>query len=105
MTKETKKIVKIDSNTRYRVSVSRSNKSIYAQIVDDSIGATIVSASSLKITEKKTPCQIAEMVGKALGKDAIAKKIKKVTFDRGLFRYHGRVKSLAEGMRSAGLEL
>lgn len=128
MTKETtKKIIKIESNTRYRVSVFRSNKTIYAQIIDDKLGATIASMSSLKIKDaaslpgkagegagapasagsgmrgKKTPSEIATLVGETLGKDAIEKKINKVTYDRGKYRYHGRVKALAEGLRKAGL--
>jgi len=104
MTKETKKITKIDSNIRYRVSVLRSNKAIYAQIIDDLQGTTIASASSLKIDEKKNPSEMATFVGETLGKDALKKNIVKVTFDRGAYRYHGRVKALAEGLRKAGLE-
>ena len=58
----------------------------------------------MKIKEKKTPSEIASHVGETLGKDALAKKIDKVVFDRGAYRYHGRVKALAEGMRKAGLK-
>lgn len=113
MTKEIKKAesrtetsgkYKIDSNIRYRVSVFRSNKAIYAQIIDDNTGTTIASASSLTIKEKKTPCEIATLVGETLGKDAVGKKINKIAFDRGKYRYHGRVKALAEGLRKAGLD-
>jgi len=103
MKNETKKIIKIDPDTRYRVSVFRSNKTIYAQIIDDKQGITIANASSLKIKDKKTPSEIASLVGETLGKDAIEKKIDKVTYDRGKYRYHGRVKALAEGLRKAGL--
>jgi large subunit ribosomal protein L18 len=102
--KETKSNIKIDSNARYRVSVFRSNKAIYAQIVDYKSGVTIGSASSLKIGEKKTPCEKATMVGENLAKLANERKIKKITYDRGSYRYHGQVKALAEGMRKAGLE-
>lgn len=104
MTKETiKKEIKIDHDTRYRVSAFRSNKFIYAQIIDDKSGNTIDSASSLGVKEKKTPCEIAVMVGETLGKSALDKGIKKIVFDRGSYRYHGRVKALAEGLRKAGL--
>lgn len=104
MTKETTKKIKIDLNTRFRVSVCRSNKSIYAQIIDDISGTTIASASSLKIKEENTPSKMATLVGEKLGKDAKEKGIDKITFDRGAYRYHGRVKALAEGLRSAGLK-
>ena len=101
--KAIKKTIEIDPNTRYRVSIFRSNKAIYAQVIDDKTSTTILSASSLKIKEKKTPCEKAFMVGDVLAKLAIAKKIKNVKYDRGIYRYHGQVKALAEGMREAGL--
>lgn len=104
MTEKTiKKTVKIDPNTRYRVSVFRSNKGIFAQIIDDANRHTIACASSLKIKEKKNPSEIATMVGEALGKEAQTLKINKIVFDRGSYRYHGRVKALADGLRKAGL--
>ena len=104
MTKETKKEIVIDSNIRFRVSVFRSNKAVYAQIIDDNTGYTVSSASSLKNNEKKTPSEVAMVVGETLGKDAVEKGIEKVVFDRGVYRYHGRVKVLAEGLRKAGLK-
>jgi len=103
MKNEIKKIVKIDSNTRYRVSIFRSNKTMSAQIIDDATGNTITSASSLKIKDKKNPSEIATIVGETLGKEALALKIEKIVFDRGKYRYHGRVKAIAEGLRKAGL--
>jgi len=81
---------------RPRLSVFRSNKSLYAQIVDDEKGITLVAAKGVKTTGEK--------IGEELAKKAIAKKIKKVVFDRNGFRFHGRVKSLAEGARKGGLE-
>ena len=81
---------------RPRLSVFRSNKSLYAQVVDDEKGVTLVSAKGVKTTGEK--------IGGELAKKAIAKKIKKVVFDRNGFRFHGRVKSLAEGARKGGLE-
>jgi len=104
MTKETKNAIKVDTNTRYRLSIFRSNKAIYAQIVDDKSGVTIGSASSLKIKEKKSASEKAVLVGETLAKLAGELKIKKITYDRGPYRYHGQVKALAEGMRKAGLD-
>ena len=81
---------------RPRLSVFRSNKSLYAQVIDDEKGITLASAKGIKTTGEK--------IGGELAKKAIAKKIKKVVFDRNGFRFHGRVKSLAEGARKGGLE-
>ena len=89
-----------------RLTVFRSNKEIYAQVIDDSSSKTIVSASSkdkdLKLkTSNKT--EISKIVGDSIGKKAIEAGIKKVSFDRNGYLYHGRVKSLADGAREAGL--
>ena len=93
---------------RPRLVVYRSLKHIYAQIIDDTIGHTLVAASSL---DKEFPkgkrgsnVEGARIVGELIGKKAIEKGIKKVVFDRGGYKYHGRVKALAEGARAAGLE-
>lgn len=90
-----------------RLSVYRSNKGIYAQIIDDGTGKTLVSVSEKEIKkegEKKlTRIEKAGMAGKLLAEKALKKKIKKVVFDRGSYRYHGRVKALAEGSRAGGL--
>ena len=94
--------------TSPRLSVFRSNKEIYAQIIDDESGKTIVAASSREkeIVEKKlsSKIDIASIVGKRIG--ALAKKagVSQVKFDRGGYLYHGRVKSLAEGAREGGLK-
>jgi len=95
---------------RPRLTVFRSNKHIYAQIVDDTKGQTIVSQSDLKSSGSKlknsskiTKLEIAHEVGLNIAKAAITKKIKKVVFDRGGYKYHGRVKSLAEGAKKGGL--
>ncbi|MFI5219943.1 MAG: 50S ribosomal protein L18 [Bacteroidia bacterium] len=89
-----------------RLSVFRSNKQIYAQIIDDIAGSTLAAASSIEIkettTSKKT--EIAGVVGKMLGEKATAAGITKVIFDRGGYLYHGRIKSLADGARNAGLK-
>ncbi len=95
------------SNNRLRLTVFRSNKYIYAQIIDDSKGKTIVMYSSKDLPKTKTGksgIEIAMAVGEELAKKAKTKKIKKVIFDRGAYKYHGKVKALAEGARKGGLE-
>ena len=92
-----------------RLCVFRSLKHIYAQVVDDSEGRTLVAASTMdeeitKNGDKKNKTSQAEMVGTLLAKRAIEKKISGVAFDRGGFRYHGRVKALAEAARKGGLK-
>ncbi|KAF2960419.1 MULTISPECIES: 50S ribosomal protein L18 [unclassified Thermotoga] len=94
---------------RPRLCVFRSNKHIYAQIIDDTIGHTLVSASTLdpelrEKLQKTWNIEAAKEVGLLLGKRALEKGIKKVVFDRGGYKYHGRVKALADGAREAGLE-
>jgi large subunit ribosomal protein L18 len=89
---------------RPRLAVYRSNRQIYAQIIDDSAGVTLVSASSLKVHGGNDPISKAKAVGLALAHRAVDEGIGKVTFDRGGFKYHGRVKALAEGAREGGLE-
>jgi large subunit ribosomal protein L18 len=93
------------SSERPRLSVYRSNKGIYAQIIDDVTGKTIVSASSLSkdFAAKGTKSDQSAEVGKAVAAKAIAAGIKDVVFDRNGYLYHGRVKSLAEGAREGGL--
>jgi large subunit ribosomal protein L18 len=90
-----------------RLSVFRSNKHIFLQLIDDSSQKTLVSASDLKINPptggKRTKTETAKEVGKELAKLAKAKKIKKVVFDRGGYKYHGRIKASAEGAREEGL--
>lgn len=86
-----------------RLSVFRSNKQIYAQIIDDDQGVTIVAASSKGISEKVNKSEMAQKVGKLIAEAAGSKGIRQVVFDRNGYLYHGRVKSLAEGAREAGL--
>ena len=93
---------------RPRLCVFRSNKHIYAQIIDDTIGHTLVSASTLdpELREKLQKTwnkEAAREVGKLIARRALEKGIKKVVFDRGGYKYHGRVKELAEGAREGGL--
>ena len=89
-----------------RLSVFRSNKHIWAQIIDDKHGKTVVATSTkvLKEDKKINKTEQATVVGKAIAKLALAKKITLVRFDRGSYRYHGRVKALADGARLGGLK-
>lgn len=88
---------------RPRLVVKKSNKNIYCQLIDDEKGVTLVSASSQK-DENNITCEVAAKVGEDIGQKAVAKKIKKVVFDRNNYIYHGRTKALADGARKAGLE-
>ena len=104
--------------SRQRLSVFRSGKHIYAQVIDDSAGRTLAAASSLDPALRGAPTsqpdegtekdgrkmQVARAVGRLLGDRATAAGVSKVAFDRGGFIYHGRIKALAEGARSAGLD-
>ena len=90
-----------------RLCVYRSNKEIYAQIIDDETRTTLVSASSLEKNQKIenwSNVEAAKIVGKAVAEKAKAAKITKVVFDRGGYLYHGRVKALADAARENGLE-
>ena len=97
----------IASKDRFRLSVSRSTKNISAQIIDDTKNITLVSASSntkdLK-SQKKTKKELSSIVAEELAKKAKEMNIKKVYFDRGIYKYHGRVKLLAEELRKNGME-
>ena len=97
------------ANGRPRLSVFRSSKHIYAQVIDDLKGETVASASSLEKTMRdagKTGANIdaAKAVGKLLAERAVQKGVKEVVFDRGSYLYHGRVKALADAAREGGLQ-
>ncbi|TDW47086.1 LSU ribosomal protein L18P [Flavobacterium sp. 270] len=93
------------SATNPRLSVFRSNKEIYAQLIDDVNGVTILAASSReKEIGNGTNVEIAAAVGKLVAEKALKAGIDTITFDRGGYLYHGRIKSLAEGARAAGLK-
>ncbi|CAM3518998.1 50S ribosomal protein L18 [Zobellia roscoffensis] len=103
-----RRIRKVSNGTaeRPRLSVFRSNKEIYAQVIDDTKGATLAFVSSRDkdlAKEKGTKIEIASLVGKAIAAKCKEAGIEKVAFDRGGNLYHGRVKSLADGAREAGL--
>lgn len=93
------------TSERPRLSVYISNIHVYAQIINDEIGHTLVSASSLELkNEKLSGMEKAKRVGELIAKRALEKNIKKVVFDRGGFKYTGRIKALAESARNSGLE-
>lgn len=94
----------LGTTERPRLSVYRSNKEIYAQVIDDSKGVTLASASSRKLDAKGTKLEVAKVVGKAIGEQAASNGITEVVFDRNGYVYHGRVKNLAEGAREGGLK-
>jgi len=94
---------------RFRLAVFRSNKFIYAQIIDDKESHTLVSCSEKELNkkdlkEKITKVEKASLVGELLAEKAKKAGVKKIKFDRRSYRYHGRVKALAEGARKGGLE-
>ena len=90
---------------RPRLSVHRSLNHIYAQVIDDQTGETLVSASTLAL-KAKTGGNVAaaKEIGKTIAEKAVEKGVKKVVFDRGGYLYHGRIKALADAARAAGLE-
>ena len=89
---------------RPRLAVFRSTQHIYAQIIDDTVGKTLVAASTLEVKVDGTKTDAAKAVGAAVAKKALENGIEKVVFDRGGNLYHGRIQALAEGAREAGLD-
>jgi len=89
---------------RLRLSVFRSARYIYAQVIDDARGVTVAEANSKVLAPKGSKTEQAKAVGIELAKRAQAADVRKVVFDRGPYRYHGRVKALADGAREGGLE-
>ena len=102
------KLKKFTKDGRFRLSVSRSSKNISAQIIDDKNNITILSSSStdkvIKSMNKKNKTELSQIVAENLAKKAVDKKITKIYFDRGLYKYHGRIKILAETLRKNGME-
>ena len=101
-----RKKLRKSSSDRMRLSVFRSSKHIYAQIIDDTSGFTIASASTLEKSSSSLGSNVssASKVGSEIAKKAIKAGVKEVFFDRGSYKYHSRVKALAENAREAGLE-
>ena len=104
----TNKVKKVSSPERFRLSISRSSKNISAQIIDDVKKITLVSCSSIekeiKSLEKVNKTELSKIVAEKLAKKAQDKKITKIYFDRGVYKYHGRVKAFAETLRKNGME-
>ena len=102
------KVKRVAANDRFRLSISRSSKNISAQIIDDSKRTTLISASSvekdIKASTKVNKTELSKIVAEKLAKKAQEKKISKIYFDRGVYKYHGRVKIFAETLRKNGME-
>ena len=102
------KVKRVASKERFRLSISRSSKNIFAQIIDDSKRTTLISASSIekdiKSGSKLNKTELSKKVAERLAKKAQEKKIKKIYFDRGIYKYHGRVKTFADTLRKNGME-
>ena len=102
------KLKKVASKDRYRLSISRSSKNITAQIIDDTKNITLLSASSVekdfKSGEKTNKTELSKKVAEKLAKKAQEKKITKIYFDRGIYKYHGRIKIFAETLRENGMD-
>ena len=104
----TNKVKKVASTDRFRLSISRSTKNISAQIIDDKKNITLLSASSvekdIKSGSKINKTELSKIVAEKLAKKAQEKKITKIYFDRGIYKYHGRVKIFADTLRKNGME-
>ena len=102
------KAKKVSSSDRFRLSISRSTKNISAQIIDDIKNITLMSASSvekdIKSGSKVNKTELSKIVAEKLAKKAQEKKITKIFFDRGVYKYHGRVKAFADTLRKNGME-
>ena len=104
----TNKVKKVAPKERFRLCISRSTKNISAQIIDDSKNITLLSASSvekdIKTGSKVNKTELSKIVAEELAKKAQEKKITKIFFDRGIYKYHGRVKIFAETLRKNGMD-
>ena len=102
------KLKKFAPKERFRLSISRSSKNISAQIIDDKKNITLLSASSvekdIKESKTKNKSELSKIVAEKLAKKAQEKKINKIYFDRGIYKYHGRIKIFAETLRKNGME-
>ena len=102
------KVKRVAPKDRFRLSISRSSKNISAQIIDDIKNTTLLSASSvekdIKSTSKVNKTELSRIVAEKMAKKAQAQKITKIYFDRGIYKYHGRVKIFAETLRKNGME-
>ena len=102
------KVKRVSKKNRFRLSISRSTKNIGAQIIDDSKNITLLSASSVEKDIKNGPkvnkIELSKIVAEKLAKKAQEKKITKIFLDRGIYKYHGRIKIFAETLRKNGME-
>jgi len=102
------RVKKVATQDRFRLSISRSSKNISAQIIDDSKNITLLSASSvekdIKSQNKVNKTELSKIVAEKLAKKALEKKISKIFFDRGVYKYHGRVKVFADTLRKNGMD-
>ena len=102
------KVKKVSSEGRFRLSISRSSRNISAQIIDDKKNITLLAASSIekdiKSKSKVNKSELSKIVAEKLAKKAQEKKITKIFFDRGVYKYHGRIKIFAETLRKNGME-
>ena len=102
------KVKKVAKKDRFRLSITRSSKNISAQIIDDAKNITLLSASSvekdIKSNSKVNKTELSKMVAEKLAKKAQDKKISKIYFDRGIYKYHGRIKIFADTLRKNGME-
>jgi large subunit ribosomal protein L18 len=102
------KVKRVAKKDRFRLSISRSSKNISAQIIDDSKNITLLSASSvekdIKANAKINKTELSKIVAEKLAKKAQEKKISKIYFDRGIYKYHGRIKVFADTLRKNGME-
>mgnify|MGYP001171627794 CR=1 FL=1 len=102
------KVKNVSKKDRFRLSISRSSKNISAQIIDDVKNITLLSASSvekdIKENKKGNKTELSKIVAEKLAKKAQEKKITKIYFDRGIYKYHGRIKIFAETLRKNGME-
>jgi large subunit ribosomal protein L18 len=99
-----RRIARPVATDRLRLTVFRSARHIYAQVIDDARGVTVAEANTKALAPSGDKTAQAKAVGQALAERALAAGVRRVVFDRGPFRYHGRVKALAEGAREGGLE-
>ena len=103
------KLKKVSGLNRFRISVFRSSKNISAQIIDDKKNITLLSVSSveknIKSLNKLSKTELSKLVAEKLAKKAQEKKISKIYFDRGIYKYHGRIKVFAETLRKNGMKL
>jgi len=104
----TNKLKRVSKPDRFRLSIFRSSKNITAQIIDDSKNITLLSASSvekdIRDSKTKNKSELSKIVAEKLAKKAQEKKITKIFFDRGIYKYHGRIKIFAETLRKNGME-